>query len=71
MANEGETRPRQEKRPNFRLDRNPVLRGELAEVFLRPRANMLDDFRRGKSAEPRAGLKVLVFGKPGEKSSGE
>jgi hypothetical protein len=30
LANEGETPPRGEKRPDIRLDRKPVLRGELS-----------------------------------------
>src|ERR1700730_18519413 len=71
LANEGETRPRQEKRPDIRLDRNSVLRGELAEVRERPRADMLDDLGRRKGAQPRAGFEVLAFAEPGEKSSRE
>src|ERR1700736_7079995 len=53
------------------LDRNSVLRGELAEVRERPRADMLDDLGRGKSAQPRAGFEVLAFAEPGEKSPRE
>ena len=71
LPNEGETRPRQEQRPDIRLERHPGSRGELAEVREGPRADMRDDLGRGKGAEPRAGFEILAFGEPGEKSSRE
>jgi hypothetical protein len=53
------------------LNREPVLRGELAEVLERPRPDMLNDFGRRKRAKTRAGFEAFVSDETRKKSGRE